>query len=78
MSSLNKEMISCGLLFGCTEVVGHFGEPFMPLQWVLTQTLPSRMLSSFAVQFAHPKPVLVEPKHWGRRPGWEHFLACGA
>lgn len=32
MSSLNKEMISCGLLFGCIEVVGHCGEPFMPPQ----------------------------------------------
>lgn len=32
MSSLNKEMISCGLLFGCIDVVGHCGAPFMPPQ----------------------------------------------
>lgn len=63
MSSLNKEMISCGLLFGCIDVVGHCGAPFMPPQ-VGTHLDPAfqNSLSSFVIQFAHPKPDLVGPK----------------
>lgn len=49
MSSLNKEMISCGL-FGCIEVVGHCGEPFMPPQ-VGTHSDPAlRNALSFGIQ----------------------------